>query len=354
MRGVYLLYLSIILLRFVLQQDLWSGIPPPPAVPLPLSREAICYYQYMKLIDRGEDMGYNKLMNKYIDLHLHLDGSLSEDSVRELCRMHDTQIPDNLTELLHCPESCKDLNEYLRCFDFPLSLLQTEDAITYAVERLCHETDYRYCEIRFAPQLHCRKGLSQKQVIEAACKGLSDNYRLILCCMRGGNNEETVHLCSDYMGKGVVALDLAGAEALFATRDHRHLFEMAAKENIPYTIHAGEADGPESIRDAIDMGAGRIGHGVRAIEDESVMRLLADKKIPLEMCPTSNLNTRVCADIRDYPIKKYMDMGIIVTVNSDNMSVSNTDVKKELKLINYTFGIDEDILLDNALKAAFD
>ena len=292
-------------------------------------------------------------MNKYIDLHLHLDGSLSEDSVNELCRMQDIKIPDNLISLLKCPENCQDLNDYLRCFEFPLTLLQTEDAVTYAVERLCHETDYRYCEIRFAPQLHTRMGLTQKQVIEAACKGLKENYRLILCCMRGGNNEETVKLCPDFMGRGVVALDLAGAEALYPTRDYKHLFEMAAKENIPYTIHAGEADGPESIRDAVNMGASRIGHGVRAIEDKSVMKLLADRKIPLEMCPTSNLNTRVITDIRDYPIKKYLDMGIVVTVNSDNMSVSNTDVKKELKLIKDSFGIDEDILLMNAERSAF-
>lgn len=293
-------------------------------------------------------------MNKYIDLHLHLDGSLSRESVTELCSMQGLEIPNNLKELLCCPKDCRDLNEYLRCFEFPLTLLQTEDAITYAVERLCYETDYRYCEIRFAPQLHTRKGLSEKQVIEAACKGLKDNYRLILCCMRGGRNEETLKLCGDYMGKGAVALDLAGAEALYPTRDYRHLFEAAHKMGIPFTIHAGEADGPESIRDAVNMGASRIGHGVRAIEDESVMRLLRDNRIPLEMCPTSNLNTRVISDIRDYPIKKYIDAGIIVTVNSDNMSVSDTDVKAELGLISEVLKIDEDMLLLNAEKAAFD
>ena len=298
-------------------------------------------------------MGYNRGMNKYIDLHLHLDGSLSRESVIELCRMQGIEIPNNLITLLQCPEDCRDLNDYLRCFEFPLSLLQTEAAITYAVEKLCHETDYRYCEIRFAPRFHTRMGLNQKQVIEAACKGLKSNYRLILCCMRGGENEQTLKLCGEFMGKGVVALDLAGAEALYPTRDHKHLFEAAAKMGIPYTIHAGEADGPESIRDAVNMGACRIGHGVRAIEDESVMKLLRDKGIPLEMCPTSNLNTRVCTDIRNYPIKKYMDHGITVTVNSDNMSVSDTDARKELELINRVFGIDEDILLKNAVNAAF-
>ncbi|MBR6514744.1 MAG: adenosine deaminase family protein [Clostridia bacterium] len=292
-------------------------------------------------------------MNKYIDLHLHLDGSLSENCVKELCRMQDIEIPKNLISMLRCPKDCRDLNEYLRCFEFPLTLLQTEDAITYAVEKLCYETDYRYCEIRFAPQLHCKRGLTQSQVIEAARKGLKENYRLILCCMRGGENEETLRLCGDYMGKGVVALDLAGAEALFPTCGYKHLFEAAQRMGVPYTIHAGEADGPESIRDAINMGASRIGHGVRAIEDEAVMKLLRYSSVPLEMCPTSNLNTRVIGNIRDYPIKKYIDYGITVTVNSDNMSVSDTDIKKELRLINEVFGIDESLLLNNSLDAAF-
>lgn len=294
-------------------------------------------------------------MNKYIDLHLHLDGSLSLKSVEELCRMQNIALPSNVASMLHCPAYCKNLNDYLTCFDFPLSLLQTEDAISCAVERLCGETDYRYAEIRFAPQLHTAKGLTQKQVISAACKGLGERYRLILCCMRGSSfNEETVTLCSDFMGKGVVALDLAGAEALYPTRDHRHLFEFAVKENIPFTIHAGEADGADSVKAAIDMGARRIGHGVRAIEDENVIKLLSELKIPLELCPTSNLNTKIYRDISEYPILEFIKRGITVTVNSDNMTVSSTDVKKELSLIRNSFGIDEDSLLSNASTVAFD
>lgn len=292
-------------------------------------------------------------MNKYIDLHLHLDGSLSPETVTQLCRMQNIDIPDNIKALTQCPKDCLDLNDYLRCFDYPLSLLQTEDAVTLSVERLCAETDYRYCEIRFAPQLHTQKGLTQRQVIAAACKGLKSNYKLILCCMRGGlYNEETVALCSDFMGKGVIGLDLAGAEALFPTKDYRHLFEMASKEGIPYTIHAGEADGPKSILCAIEMGASRIGHGIRCVEDENVMKLLAEKRLPLELCPTSNLNTRIYNDIKDYPIKKLLEYGIIVTINSDNMAVSDTDVKKELALICSTFDLCEDLLLSNAYSSA--
>jgi len=232
-------------------------------------------------------------MSKYIDLHLHLDGSLSVNNAINLCKINRTDIPDNLPALLCAPKDCRDLNEYLRCFEFPLTLLQTEDTITQSVLTLCEELKklgISYAEIRFAPQLHTLKGLSQKSVINAACQGIENadiEAQLILCTMRGEENktqnEETAKLCSDYMGNGVCALDLAGAEALFPTRDFRHLFEFAAKENIPYTIHAGEADGAQSVIDAINMGAKRIGHGVRAYEDEKAVKMLAEYHIPLEM-----------------------------------------------------------------------
>ncbi len=296
-------------------------------------------------------------MKNLIDLHLHLDGSLSEECVKELCRMQDITEPDDIKKLLTCPKDCHDLNEYLKCFDFPLSLLQTADAISYSVERLCEELKalgFIYAEIRFAPQLHTRLGLSEREVTAAACMGLRYNYKLILCCMRGSmQNEKTVKLCPDFMGKGVVALDLAGAEALYPTRDHRHLFELAAKEKIPYTIHAGEATGAQSVREAVEMGASRIGHGVHAIEDESVLAILAKNRIPLEMCPSSNLNTKAITDIRDYPLPKYLSLGIPVTINSDNMSVSDTHAGKELQLIEDTFGTNKALLLKNAADAAF-
>ena len=223
--------------------------------------------------------------------------------------------------------------------------------------KLCAELDekgYRYAEIRFAPSLHTKKGLKQHDAVAAACRGLGDKYRLILCCMRGGkNNEETLNTAYDFINKGVVALDLAGAEALYPTREYKHLFQSAAKKGIPYTIHAGEADGPVSVRDAIDMGAKRIGHGVRAIEDSYLPHMLAKAGIPLEICPTSNINTRTFKSLTEIPIKEYIKAGVTVTVNSDNMSVSNTDVIKELKLTEDAFGIDEQYFLDNAAKAAF-
>lgn len=302
-------------------------------------------------------------MDKYIDLHLHLDGSLSHASAKKLCIMQGMDVPGDLDSLLSLPKDCKDLNDYLKCFDFPLTLLQTKDALSESITTLCTELEQigvEYAEIRFAPQLHTKRGLTQKEVIDAACKGLKSsslNSSLILCCMRGKENaaanEETLKLCCDFMGKGVVALDLAGAEALYPTRDFKHLFEMAAKENIPYTIHAGEAEGSVSVADAITMGALRIGHGVRSSEDESVVDMLVKYSIPLEICPTSNLDTRVFESISDMPVKYFIDKGVCVTVNSDNMSVSNTDVKRETELVCDTFGIEKSLLLFNARKASF-
>lgn len=302
-------------------------------------------------------------MNKLIDLHLHLDGSLSKKNVKQLCRMQSIDVPDELDRLLCAPKDCHDLNEYLRCFEFPLTLLQSEDAITQSITTLCNELkelSLEYAEIRFAPQLHTRNGLTQKRVIEAACKAIDSSIidtRLILCTMRGQENikanEETVGLAAEFLGNGVCALDLAGAEALFPTRDFKHLFEFAAKENIPYTIHAGEADGADSVIDAINMGASRIGHGVRACDDEKAVKMLAEYHIPLEICPTSNLNTRIFKDIRDFPIPYFIKKGVTVTINSDNMSVSNTNVKKELSLVCSSFSIDEEIFINNALKSRF-
>lgn len=302
-------------------------------------------------------------MNKYIDLHLHLDGSLSKENIKQLCRMQSLEVPSGLESLLCVPKDCHDLNEYLRCFDFPLTLLQSEDAIVQSIITLCHELkelSLEYAEIRFAPQLHTRNGLTQKRVIEAACQAinLSDiDARLILCTMRGRENmkanEETVGLTAEFLGNGVCALDLAGAEALFPTRDFKHLFEFAAKENIPYTIHAGEADGADSVIDAINMGASRIGHGVRAYEEERAVKMLTEYNIPLEICPTSNLNTRVFKDIHDFPIPYFIEKGVIVTINSDNMSVSDTNVKKELSLVCSSFGINKEIFINNALKSRF-
>ena len=305
----------------------------------------------------------------YIDLHLHLDGSLSIPSVRKLAALQDIPLPGSdaeIRKLLSVSADCRDLNEYLEKFDFPCSLLMTEIGLREAVRTLLGELASEgliYAEIRFAPQKHCERGLTQETAVLAALEGLRDSpipANLILCCMRGDGNRaenlETVAVAAKFLGKGVCAVDLAGAEALFPTGDFADVFARARELGLPMTIHAGEADGAGSVRTALDFGANRIGHGVRSAEDGEVLRSLAEAGTALELCPTSNLNTVVVSDLRDYPLRRLMDAGVRVTVNTDNRSVSDTTLRREFSLLAETFRLTKGEvrqLLLNAAEAAF-
>ncbi len=308
------------------------------------------------------------MLDLSIDLHLHLDGSLSLSTVKRLAEMQDISLPEDeiVNRMLTVGEHCANLAEYLTKFDFPLSLLQREDAIEEGTYLLCKELGAEgciYAEVRFAPQLHTVKGLTQEQAVKAAIRGFERSGLmggLILCCMRGADNREqnllTVDIGERYLGKGVLALDLAGNEAGYPTENFDDIFKLAKDKGVPFTIHAGEADGAESVRKAVEMGAARIGHGVRSLEDESLIKLLVDKKIPLELCPTSNINTAIFSDINEYPVRKLMDKGVTVTVNSDNRSVSATTAERDMSLLKDIFHLteqEEKQLLLNSAQAAF-
>lgn len=282
-----------------------------------------------------------------VDLHLHLDGSLSAEFVLEQAEKDGIVLPaDNVQDLmpyLTVGNTCESLNEYLEKFDLPLSVLQTENALEKSVYDLMKRLDaegVEYAEIRYAPQLHLQRGLAQEAVVEATLSGLNCAIRdynidgkLILCCMRMADNQsanmQTVEVAKRYLGQGVAAIDLAGAEALFPTKNFEQIFRRASMYDIPFTIHAGEADGPGSIRDALKFGATRIGHGVRCIEDSALVDELIKRQIPLEVCPISNAQTKACPDIAHHPILKLLDYGVCVTVNTDNRTVSNTNLNKE-------------------------
>ncbi|MGI6255397.1 MAG: adenosine deaminase [Acutalibacter sp.] len=304
-----------------------------------------------------------------IDLHLHLDGSLSPQLVGELARLQNLSLPEDLETALTVPTDCSSLNDYLRCFDLPVALLQSGEALTLAVRDLSsrlEEQGLLYAELRFAPSQHTRQGLTQAQAVEAAIAGLpkrnGDGWRfcaqLILCCMRGGDpaaNGETVKTAARYLGQGVCALDLAGAEALYPTADSRELFRLAGSLGVPFTLHAGEAAGPESVRQALELGAQRIGHGVRAGEDPALLEVLSQRRIPLEMCPTSNLQTKAVPDLEHFPLRAYLHQGVLATVNTDNMTVSHTTLKQEFQLLQ-KLGLTEEegrTLLRNSVQGAF-
>ncbi len=305
-------------------------------------------------------------MSRWIDLHLHLDGSLSEAAVRHLAAMQQITLPENLHSYLMVDADCRDLNQYLTKFAFPLSLLQTATALAYAVQNLLAELNDKellYAEIRFAPQLHTRGGMTQAEVIEAALRGLKNAplpSGLILCCMRGDGNQkenlETVELAAEYLGRGIVGVDLAGAEALYPTENFAPVFARAREMGLPFTIHAGEAAGPESVRKALAFGARRIGHGVRSAEDPELLRELAESGVTLELCPTSNLHTNIFPTLQDFPLRQLMQSGVRVTVNTDNMTVSGTTIRREWEQLQKTFALtpaEIRQLLYQAAEAAF-
>ncbi len=292
----------------------------------------------------------NVRKEKFIELHAHLDGSITVDIARKLAALQGLKsdyTDEQLLDMISVPPECRSLTDFLKCFDFPLSLLQTKEAVSEAVRLVLKDMALEgvaYAEIRFAPQLHTAKGLSQREVIDSALDGLDNalnnsdiRANLILCCMRGkGNdeaNEETVRLASEYISanRRVAALDLAGAEGLYPTENYKNIFKTAKDMGVPFTIHAGEAAGADSIRSAIEMGAARIGHGIRAYEDKDLMRLIRDKGICLEMCPTSNRLTGTVTDMENYPLREFLDFGIKVTVNTDDSAIVRTDIRSEFE-----------------------
>ncbi len=311
-----------------------------------------------------------------IDLHLHIDGSVSVASARQLATMQGIGIPDSEEEvraLLEAGEDCRDLNEFLEKFEFPCSLLQTVEGLRLATKNLLLELKQDgvvYAELRFAPQKHTDKGLTQEEAVRAVLAGMQDleqnaaqdtiSSNLILCCMRGNDtdeaNLETLRVAEQYLGKGVCAIDLAGAEALFSTGDYADLFSLARAKNIPFTIHAGEAAGAGSIEQALNFGCSRLGHGVRCVESKELMERIAKEQIPLELCPTSNLNTCVFAQLADYPLRKLIDAGVLVTINTDDMAVCGTNLRREFEKLEEEFALSRaeiQKLCENAIKASF-
>ena len=311
-----------------------------------------------------------------IDLHVHLDGSIPLPAAAQLAAEAGLDLSlAELQEKMQVPAHCQDLNQYLATFELPLKLMQSAQGIRTIAKAFHEQLDTEgilYAEPRFAPGSLTAGGLSQQEVLEAALAGRADFYAehpqsalhtaYIICAMRGTGeelkhkNEESIDLAAAYLGNGVVAADLAGAEALFATENFSSLFAEAQRKNVPFTIHAGEAAGPESIKAALRLGAQRIGHGVRSLEDAGVIQDLKATKVALEICPTSNLQTRIFESIERFPLEQLLDAGLTVTINTDNMTVSNTTLSHEFELLQQHCGLDKNTareLAENAARAVF-
>ncbi len=300
-----------------------------------------------------------------IDLHCHLDGSCPPDILCELALERNIPIPNGsllgYTQYLEDTLNCKSLVEYLQRFDFPISILQDKEALvkaTRAVIKMLDQQGLIYVELRFAPQQHTHLHLSQEEALQAVLEGVEKerqeskiHVEIICCLMNYGDvaineeaNYETIDLVSKYLNKGVVLLDIAGAEGS-NMMDFEKFFILASKKKIPYIIHAGEAGPASNVHQAIMLGASRIGHGVRSIEDNSVVNELIQRQIPIECCISSNLNCFVYNDIQSHPIRKLFDQGVIITINTDNMMFSNTTLDKEYEILQKEFMFTFDDLL---------
>ena len=278
---------------------------------------------------------------KKIVLHLHLDGSLDLDLAKKYAKEEGYNLTDKeIIKDLQVGKTCHNLNDYLEKFALPSSLLQTKERLeetTYTLFKKLSMGNVIYAEIRFAPIKHIEKDLSLDEVISSVIKGMEKAKNefniyggIILCCMRDSSKEENleiVNYAKKYLNKGVVAIDLAGAEGLYETKNFKYIFDLCRKENIPYTIHAGEADGKESINSALDFKTKRLGHGIRCIEDKDTMERIINDRILLEICPTSNFQTEAIKG--KHPLEYLYNNNILISINTDNDTVSNININDE-------------------------
>jgi adenosine deaminase len=292
------------------------------------------------------------------DLHVHLDGSLRLSTILDMADKQrvDLGVPardeDGLRKAMNLGQNCGSLVEYLKAFDVTLRVLQTADALSRAAYELAEDAakeNVRYMEVRYSPMLHTRRGLKLTTVVEAVLEGLraaQDTYgiesNVIICGIRNVSSEsslEMAELAVAYKNRGVVGYDLAGAEYDHPAKHHRAAFQLVRDNNINVTIHAGEAYGPESIHQAIHVcGAHRIGHGCRLREDGDLLHYVNDHRVTLECCPSSNVQTGAIRELSSHPIKLYKNLGLRVTINTDNRLVTDTSVSKELWLCNKILG----------------
>lgn len=298
-----------------------------------------------------------------VELHCHLDGSLSREFIES--RLGRSVQPEELS----VSDDCTSLAEYLEKFSLPGQCIMDERGLEgagYDVLKSMSQENVCYAEIRFAPLLSETESMNCRAVIEALLKGLERgrkdfgvDFGVITCAMRHHSQEDNsrmIRTAREYLGYGVCAADLAGAEASYPMSQFMELFTNTRKLEMPFTLHAGECGNVRNIVDSVKAGAGRIGHGIAMRGHADLQKELAKMAIGIEMCPISNLQTKAVQSTAQYPIREFLNAGLKVSINTDNRTVSNTTLTKELQFIQKTYGItDEEILLlmNNAAETAF-
>ena len=306
------------------------------------------------------------------ELHVHLDGSLRPATMLELAREQHVRLPADTPEGLTLALSVQgvhSLEEYLTKYQLTLAVMQTAAAL----ERIAYEfvvdlaaEQVRYVEVRYSPLLH-RPALTLTQAIEAPLRGIERAVRetgtrvgLIVCGIRTlppAMSLELAQVAVGYRSAGVVGFDLAGAEHGHPAEDHRAAFALAVQHGLACTCHAGEGDGPASIHQALQScGAQRIGHGTRLGEDPALLEYVVAQRIPLEMCLTSNLHTHAVPSLTTHPFRRYLEQGVVVTLNTDGRLVDGVTLTDEYHLAHTALGLGKDELVRvvlNACESAF-
>ena len=289
------------------------------------------------------------------ELHVHLDGSLRPETMVALASAARVELPTADPAALRrymLVSDARNLEDYLARFDLTIALLQTPDAIERVAYEMVEDAardGLRYIEIRYAPRLSTRFGLSEDDVIGAQVAGIRRGEQdfgvraeLICCALRHWEPElslESAEVAVRWRGRGVVGFDLAGPEAGHPASRHRAAFDRAAEGLLGITVHAGEAAGAESIADALHhCHADRIGHGTRLHEAPELEAYVRDRRITVEINLTSNLQTRAVATAAEHPVRRYFDAGVAVTLNTDSWLMSGVSVTDEYWLAHTELG----------------
>jgi adenosine deaminase len=302
-----------------------------------------------------------------VELHLHLDCSLSYEAVSRLAPQISRQEYD--TEFV-APSQCASLADFLTRAPRGFQLMQTEDALRIVTEDLFEQLrrdNVIYAEIRFAPLLHLLEGLTPEAVVAAVDRATEQciqatgiEARLILCTLRHFDQAQsllTAHLVDQFKGTRVAALDIAGDEAGFPIKPHVPAFRYAMDHGLHRTAHAGEASGASSVWETLRaLEPTRIGHGVRSIEDPALVQHLKRERIHLEVCPTSNVQTRTCLTYQDHPVDRLFRAGVSLGINTDTRTITSVTLEQEYARLRENFHWTDDELLTcnrEALRAAF-
>ncbi|HEU0244614.1 MAG TPA: adenosine deaminase [Candidatus Limnocylindrales bacterium] len=281
------------------------------------------------------------------ELHLHLDGSLRVDTALDIARTRDIEAPGTfgaMRSVLVAPDQVTDQAELLAAFDLPILLMQDAEALERIaadlVEDKAHD-NVRYAEVRWAPLLHTNQGLTGRQVVDAVWKGsvaaarkAETEVRLIATLMRSHAPERNLAFVRSLEKHGVpdglVAVDLAGPEARFPDPElHREAIELARSMGLHVTVHAGEWGGGAQVLRSLSVAPERIAHGPHAIEDPACVAALVERGVVLDLCPTSNTQANIVPTYEAFPLKRLMQAGVRVTLNTDDLTVSDVSLSQE-------------------------